>query len=188
MAGGVRGGAAAGVPGGHGHRSGGDHPGGPALPAEPAGPASAAGRAGRPDPRVRQLRPGAADARTPAHRSAPGEVYALYAHPEAWSTGIGARLLTAARDRLRADGREQAVLWVLAANTRARAFYERQGWRPTGGCGELRLGGAVLPELQYGTAKTGCRGRPPARAGYASWSLMACCMALRARGVSRASA
>ena len=31
-------------------------------------------------------------------------------------------------------------------------FYERQGLRPTGACGTLRLGGAVLPELQYGTA------------------------------------
>ncbi|MFC1421431.1 GNAT family N-acetyltransferase [Streptacidiphilus cavernicola] len=80
-----------------------------------------------------------------------GEVYALYAHPEAWSTGAGAPLLAAALERLRADGRERAVLWVLAANTRARAFYERQGLRPTGRCGELRLGGAVLPELQYGT-------------------------------------
>ena len=81
-----------------------------------------------------------------------GEVYALYAHPEAWSTGVGALLLAAARERLRADGREQAVLWVLQANTRARAFYERRGWHPTGRCGELRLGGAVLPELQYGMA------------------------------------
>jgi GNAT superfamily N-acetyltransferase len=81
-----------------------------------------------------------------------GEVYALYAHPEAWSTGTGALLLSAARQRLRADGREQAVLWVLEANTRARAFYERQGLAPTGERGELRLGGAVLNELQYGTA------------------------------------
>ncbi len=81
-----------------------------------------------------------------------GELYALYAHPEAWSTGAGALLLAAARERMRADGRDEAVLWVLAANTRARAFYERQGLRPTGDCGELRLGGAVLPELEYSTA------------------------------------
>jgi ribosomal protein S18 acetylase RimI-like enzyme len=80
-----------------------------------------------------------------------GEVYALYAHPDAWSTGAGAALLGAARERLRADGRTEAVLWVLAANARAWAFYERQGLRPTGERGELRLGGSVLPELQYGT-------------------------------------
>ncbi|MFC1436450.1 N-acetyltransferase family protein [Streptacidiphilus sp. N1-3] len=79
----------------------------------------------------------------------PGEVYALYAHPEAWSTGIGASLLDAARERLRADGREQTVLWVLEANARARCFYERQGFHPTGERAELRLGGAVLTELQY---------------------------------------
>ena len=90
-----------------------------------------------------------------------GEVYALYAHPEAWSTGTGALLLAAARERLRADGREQAVLWVLAANSRARRFYERQGLRATGACGELRLGGAVLPEVQYGTNVPGVVGQRP---------------------------
>lgn len=81
-----------------------------------------------------------------------GEVYALYAHPAAWSTGAGAALLAAALERLAADGRPQAVLWVLEANARARAFYERHGWLPTGRRGELRLGGAVLPELQYAAA------------------------------------
>jgi ribosomal protein S18 acetylase RimI-like enzyme len=81
-----------------------------------------------------------------------GEVYSLYAHPDAWSTGAGAALLSAARERLRACGRAEAVLWVLEANARARAFYERQGLRPTGERGVLRLGGAVLTELQYGTA------------------------------------
>ena len=95
-----------------------------------------------------------------------GEVYALYAHPDAWSTGAGTALLGAARERLRTDGRREAVLWVLEANARARAFYERQGLRPTGERGELRLGGAVLPELQYGaalvpaTADTAVAGRP----------------------------
>ncbi|TDU03886.1 L-amino acid N-acyltransferase YncA [Streptomyces sp. 846.5] len=81
-----------------------------------------------------------------------GEVYALYAHPDAWSTGAGAPLLGAALMRLRADGREQAVLWVLEANARARAFYERRGLRPTGGCTTIRLGGALLPELEYAAA------------------------------------
>ncbi|WP_052433308.1 GNAT family N-acetyltransferase [Streptacidiphilus carbonis] len=80
-----------------------------------------------------------------------GEVYALYAHPDAWSTGAGAPLLTAALERLRADGREQSVLWVLEANARARAFYERQGLRPTGERTTIRLGGALLPELEYAT-------------------------------------
>lgn len=81
-----------------------------------------------------------------------GEVYELYAHPDAWSTGAGAPLLAAARERLLADGFEQQVLWVMEANTRGRAFYERQGMHPTGRRGVLRLGGAALPELEYATS------------------------------------
>jgi GNAT superfamily N-acetyltransferase len=87
--------------------------------------------------------------------AARGEVYALYAHPDAWSTGAGALLLAAARDRMRVDGREQQVLWVLEGNARGRAFYERQGLRPTGEQMQLRLGGVVLNELQYGNAASG---------------------------------
>jgi GNAT superfamily N-acetyltransferase len=83
-----------------------------------------------------------------------GEVYALYAHPDSWSTGAGRALLAAARRRLRTDGFEQQVLWVLEANTRGRAFYERQGMRPTGRRSVLRLGGAALTELEYAAAAT----------------------------------
>lgn len=83
-----------------------------------------------------------------------GEVYALYAHPDAWSTGAGAALLTAACARLSADGHRQQVLWVLEGNARGRSFYERQGLRPTGERTALRLGSTVLTELQYGTQET----------------------------------
>ena len=86
------------------------------------------------------------------HGTTRGEVYALYARPDAWSTGAGAVLLDAACARLRADGHRQQVLWVLEGNVRGRSFYERQGLRPTGERTVLRLGGAVLTELQYGTA------------------------------------
>ena len=81
-----------------------------------------------------------------------GEVYALYAHPDAWSSGAGAALLTAACARLGADGHQQQVLWVLEGNARGRSFYERQGLLPTGERTTLRLGGTVLAELQYATA------------------------------------
>ncbi|MFC1407339.1 MULTISPECIES: GNAT family N-acetyltransferase [Streptacidiphilus] len=85
------------------------------------------------------------------HGGTRGEVYALYAHPDAWSTGAGAALLDAACARLRADGHRQQVLWVLEGNARGRSFYERQGLRPTGERTTLRLGGALLTELQYAT-------------------------------------
>jgi ribosomal protein S18 acetylase RimI-like enzyme len=93
----------------------------------------------RPNPRV-------------APEAAPrGEVYALYAHPDSWSTGVGGQLLAAARAALAADGLAESVVWVLERNARARAFYERHGLRPTGERAELRLGGVVLQELLYGS-------------------------------------
>lgn len=50
------------------------------------------------------------------------EVYALYVRAEVYGTGVGHRLLRAA------VGEEAAYLWVLEGNTRAVAFYERQGF------------------------------------------------------------
>ena len=61
----------------------------------------------------------------------PGRLNALYVVPERWSTGVGSRLHDEAVARLRPLGPE-ARLWVLEANTRARAFYERRGWRLDG--------------------------------------------------------
>ncbi|MDM8084970.1 GNAT family N-acetyltransferase [Cellulomonas cellasea] len=69
----------------------------------------------------------------PAFESVPdGEVYALYVDPDAWGTGVGPTLLAAAEDELRGLGHREAVLWVMPGNTRARRFYERSGWAPTG--------------------------------------------------------
>ena len=63
------------------------------------------------------------------------ELYALYVLPEAWRTGVGSALLAAAGD--------VRSLWVLEANARARAFYERHGFRADGVTKELDLGGPV---------------------------------------------
>ncbi|UFU01772.1 GNAT family N-acetyltransferase [Ruania suaedae] len=57
-----------------------------------------------------------------------GELYALYAHPDHWSTGVGHVLMTAAEEVLRGAGYRRAYLLVLAGNTRAAGFYERHGW------------------------------------------------------------
>jgi GNAT superfamily N-acetyltransferase len=56
----------------------------------------------------------------------------LYVRPEAWGTGVAARLHDQAVAALRAAGVETARLWVLEDNHRARHFYERRGWRPNG--------------------------------------------------------
>ncbi|MEY9849790.1 GNAT superfamily N-acetyltransferase [Streptacidiphilus sp. BW17] len=78
-----------------------------------------------------------------------GEVHALYVHPDAWFTGAGARLLTAATEALATDGHAELTLWVLEENHQARRFYERQGWQPDGGRTDLQLAGALLEELRY---------------------------------------
>lgn len=63
---------------------------------------------------------------------AQGELYALNVHPDYWGRGVGSRLLAAAVEALRAAGVTRATLWVVAANQRARRFYEQRGWRPDG--------------------------------------------------------
>jgi GNAT superfamily N-acetyltransferase len=60
---------------------------------------------------------------------APGWLDGLYVRPEAWGTGVAARLHERA---LAALGPGIARLWVLEENHRARRFYERRGWRADG--------------------------------------------------------
>ena len=52
------------------------------------------------------------------------ELYALYVLPERWGSGVGQVLWDAALPF--------TSLWVLADNPRARAFYERNGFRRDG--------------------------------------------------------
>jgi GNAT superfamily N-acetyltransferase len=61
-----------------------------------------------------------------------GEIWAFYLHPDAWGTGAADALMEAAEDRLVRDGFPDAVLWVLDDNPRARAFYQKHGWEPSG--------------------------------------------------------
>lgn len=58
-----------------------------------------------------------------------GELYAIYVDPDRQRRGHGSLLLDAAEEDLRARGCDDAVLWVLPANTRTIAFYEARGWR-----------------------------------------------------------
>jgi ribosomal protein S18 acetylase RimI-like enzyme len=78
-----------------------------------------------------------------------GHVFSLYVHPCAQGLGLGRRLLTAAADRLRADGFGAATLWVFADNASARAFYAGQGWASDGG-GRVEPAYG-LPELRLRT-------------------------------------
>lgn len=57
-----------------------------------------------------------------------GELCAIYVEPDCWSRGVGRALVSAARSDLRGLGFRRAILWVVAANARARRFYEADGW------------------------------------------------------------
>ncbi|HTT94223.1 MAG TPA: GNAT family N-acetyltransferase [Solirubrobacterales bacterium] len=61
-----------------------------------------------------------------------GEVYALYVDPEFHRGGVGRLLMREARRELVGAGFEEAILWVLQGNDRARDFYESEGWQPDG--------------------------------------------------------
>lgn len=78
-----------------------------------------------------------------------GELRMLNVAPEAWGTGAGPALLTAAEGQLADLGFDEAVLWVVAGNLRARRFYERQGWRPDGARRTHEIDGHPVPECRY---------------------------------------
>ena len=77
------------------------------------------------------------------------ELRALYVVPEAWGTGVGARLLESALAWLAEQGVAEAVLWVGEANARARRFYEREGWAADGATKEEEFRGFTLREVRY---------------------------------------
>ena len=59
------------------------------------------------------------------------EIICIHSLPDNWRKGFGSKMM----DRLLADiaqaGFKKVMLWVFVENTRARAFYETKGFRPT---------------------------------------------------------
>lgn len=78
-----------------------------------------------------------------------GEIYTIYLIPPAWGRGLGAELLEAAQSDLANRGHQAVTLWVLEGNTRARRFYELNGFAPDGARRPVPLGEATLPEVRY---------------------------------------
>ena len=85
-----------------------------------------------------------------AVRAEVGELYALYLPPERWGEGLGWRLWRTAHEDLLRAGYQEARLWVLKENARARAFYERVGFElEPGQWKSIEREGARLPEVRY---------------------------------------
>ncbi|PXW97944.1 L-amino acid N-acyltransferase YncA [Sphaerotilus hippei] len=66
------------------------------------------------------------DERTPPTT---GELWAIYAAPAHWSTGVGLALWDAARDGLIEEGCTKATLWLPLRNERALRFHELAGFK-----------------------------------------------------------
>ena len=60
------------------------------------------------------------------------EVEQVFVDPRAHGTGVAAPLLAAVEQQVAAAGHDVAWLAVVVGNARARAFYEKHGWRDAG--------------------------------------------------------
>ena len=75
-----------------------------------------------------------------------GELSALYVVPEEWGSGVAAALHDRALAGMRELGAAEATLWVVEGNTRARRFYEREGWSADG---ETKSSMLDIREVRY---------------------------------------
>lgn len=84
-------------------------------------------------------------------RAAPGELYGIYVHPDHWGRGPGQSLFDTGVANLR-ERFDEATLWTLDRNARARRFYERNGWTFDGTTKSDDSRGFVLNEVRYRTS------------------------------------
>lgn len=60
------------------------------------------------------------------------QLIGMWVEPNARGTGLAERLIDAVAHHAREQGASSLCLWVTEVNTRARAFYQRVGFVPTG--------------------------------------------------------
>jgi GNAT superfamily N-acetyltransferase len=77
-----------------------------------------------------------------------GEIWSGYVPPDAWRSGVGSALMTAALERLAIEGYTQATRWVFEEKARARLFYERLGWSVDGATALFERGGGQAIEIR----------------------------------------
>lgn len=78
-----------------------------------------------------------------------GELYAINLHPDVWARGAGSVLIRHVESALRAAGHEEAILWVVPTNSRARRFYEARGWRCDAMERSATVHGVTVDEIRY---------------------------------------
>lgn len=77
------------------------------------------------------------------------EIYELYIQPEYSGLGFGTKLFQAAQARLARIGQGSLVVWTLADNKDACAFYAKMGGRPVA-TAEERFGETSVPKIAFG--------------------------------------
>lgn len=92
----------------------------------------------------------------PSETPGAAELYAIHVDPAHVGTGAGRDLMVNALRQLAELGGDRAVLWVLEANDRARAFYERGGWTPDGATRVEPVSGEPVAQLRYSRAWQPC--------------------------------
>ncbi len=75
----------------------------------------------------------------------PGEVQAIYVHPDHWSRGAGRALMREGQRWLTEQGLLPIRVWELEGNEISRRFYTRYGFVPDGERKTTELSGATLP-------------------------------------------
>jgi GNAT superfamily N-acetyltransferase len=86
-----------------------------------------------------------------------GQLIGLHVLPEEWGQGVGAALHDAALLLLISRAFEDAGLWVISANARARGMYEARGWtlKP-----DIEFDYLGVTEVRYVKHLGGFEGRP----------------------------
>lgn len=78
-----------------------------------------------------------------------GEVLAIYTRGKVWGRGVGRALMEQGLGVLADRGFENATVWVLDTNERARRFYEKGGWALESETRISEIGGQEVTELRY---------------------------------------
>lgn len=84
-----------------------------------------------------------------------GEIVSIYFLPEYIGRGCGTLLLQRCTEELERLGFRRLLLWVLEDNTRARAFYEKNGFLCSADSRSDCIGGKMLREIMYTKTETG---------------------------------